>query len=161
MLVYVLQCVNKYFRILHTNGLWLAPGTCGVAALLCQEMCDAWLKTACIYTRLTTSGMHRATAWTWCQAGYVSLAKACLARGYSLFRMRPKLHMQVHFSKPAGIIFIIYLQSVCIRVCRLLFARILLEHCFREGISCLNPLSAGLTGFQDVMCDNPSYDIAC
>ena len=43
MLLYVLKCTNKYFRVLHWSGLWIDPDTSGVAAKLCHEMCDAWL----------------------------------------------------------------------------------------------------------------------
>ena len=130
-----------------------------------------------LFTRLTLGflclGAYSITAelmiaWTWCQSGYARLARACVARGYRLFRMRPKLHMQQHFAKPGSICFHMCMYiCVCVCVPCYSFARILLQHCFREGISCLNPLSAGLMCLWDVMCDYPcilpycTYHLLC
>lgn len=75
------------------------------------------------------------------QAGYASLARASMDRGYALFRMRPKLHMQEHFSQLALSSNTAQKHGVDEYVCMQL-PRIVLQYCADQGIPCLNPLSA-------------------
>ena len=102
MLLYVVKCANVYFRILHYEGLWLDPQTCSVAGQACHEMTDTWPTIeriqGCFVLGVIKGVGDRATYMYVSEAGYMCLAKGTWVRGWSLFRSRPKVHMQEHFS---------------------------------------------------------------
>ena len=43
MLKYTLGCANRYFRLLHHEGLWLEPATSMLVVEAGDEMCASWL----------------------------------------------------------------------------------------------------------------------
>ena len=73
------------------------------------------------------------------------LARACCARGYSLFKVRPKLHMQEHFSLLG------YMAVSCSdRVLQAVIhadqnLRVTLAECARQRIFAVNPMSGALS----------------
>ena len=74
--------------------------------------------------------------------GYMCLAKACWSREYRLFRVRPKLHMQMHFGLPGCSMAICRQGEINGMPHYFTYLRLRLREAAEQGIECLNPMSS-------------------